>query len=81
MIINEINKYPLIIKHAQENDNPAILVDFILTLSRYYNSYYNSHRVIVWDEIIESRVIITKAFIQIVQNAMNICHIQIPNKI
>jgi arginyl-tRNA synthetase len=46
IIINEINKYPLIVKQAQENDNPATLVEFILNLSRYYNSYYNSHRII-----------------------------------
>lgn len=81
IIINEINRYPLIVKQAQENDNPATLVDFLLNLSRYYNSYYNSHRVIDGEKIIDTRVLITKAFIKVASNAMSICNIQVPNRI
>lgn len=81
IIINEINRYPLVVNQAQENDNPSTLVEFILNLSRYYNSYYNSHRVIDIDKVLENRVIITQAFIKVASNAMNICHIKIPNKI
>lgn len=80
-IINEINRYPLVITHAQKNDNPSILAEFILNLSRHYNSYYNSHRVIYGKEVIESRIIITKAFIGVASNAMKLFHIKIPNKI
>lgn len=81
IIINEINRYPLLLKQAQENDNPATLVEFILNLSRSYNSYYNSHRVIDNEKVMWSRVLITKSFINVIINAMNICHIQIPNRI
>jgi len=81
IIINEINRYPLVVKYAQENDNPHTLIDYLLNLSRNYNSYYNSHRVIDLEKVIETRVIITKAFIQIAKNALNICNIQIPNRI
>lgn len=81
IIINEINRYPLIIKQAQENDNPSTLIDYVLNLSRSYNSYYNSHRVINEWKIVEQRVIITQAFIQVARNALNICNIQIPNRI
>jgi len=79
-IIDEINKYPLIVKQSLENNNPSTLVEFILTLSRYYNSYYNSHRVIAGNEIFEHRVVITKALITVLTNAMKICSIDIPKK-
>ena len=81
IIINEINRYPLVINKSQENDNPSMLIEFLWNLSKYYNSYYNSHKVIHWNKIIETRLLITKAFIIVATNAMNIFHIQVPRRI
>jgi len=81
IIINDFNRYPIIIKTAQENDNPSILADYILNLSRNYNTYYNSYRVIDGKNIIKQRLFITKAFLQIALNAVKICKIQVPEKI
>ncbi len=80
-ILNEITRFPFVVKQASENSNPAIIIEFVLNLSRYYNSYYNSHRVIDADKLIKHRVFITKAVSKVLTNALNICHIQVPERI
>ena len=80
-ILNEITRFPLVVKQASENSNPAIIIEFVLTLSRYYNSYYNSHRVIDNDKLVIHRIFITKAVSKVLTNALNICHIQVPERI
>jgi arginyl-tRNA synthetase len=80
-ILNEITKFPLIVKQAWENHNPAVIAEFTLTLSRFYNSYYNSHRVLDNDKVIYSRVFITNAVSIVLKNALKICHIDVPERI
>jgi arginyl-tRNA synthetase len=80
-ILNELTKFPLVLKNACINSNPATLIEFTLNLARYYNSYYNSHRVIDNEKIIYSRVFITKAVSQALTNALKICHIDVPERI
>ena len=80
-ILNEILRLPLVVKQAWESSNPSVLVEYILNLSRNYNSYYNSHRVMDKQKIIESRVLLTKAVSIVLTNALKICHIEVPERI
>jgi len=80
-ILNEITRFSLVVKQASETSNPAVIIEFVLTLARYYNSYYNSHRVIDNDKVIKHRIFITKATSKVLMNALNICHIQVPERI
>lgn len=77
-IINQFNKYPLIIKNASDNDNPAILAEYLLNLSRNFNTFYNAYRVLDWSDY---RLKILESFIVIIKNWMNLLHIEVPNKI
>jgi len=78
ILINQFNKYPLVIKNASENDNPAILAEYVLNLSRNFNTFYNSYRVLDWSDY---RLKILESFIIIIENWMNLLHIKVPNKI
>jgi len=80
-ILNEILRFPLVIKQAWEKHDPSAIISFALNLSRFYNSYYNSARVIDNDNVIEHRIFITKAVSKVLKNALNICHIQVPERI
>jgi len=80
-ILNEITRFPLVVKQASENSNPAVIIEFVLNLSRYYNSYYNSHRVIDNDKLVKHRIFITKAVSKVLTNALKTCHIQVPERI
>ena len=78
ILINQFNKYPLIIKKASENDNPAILAEYLLTLARNFNTFYNAYRVLDWSNY---RLKLLESFIIIIENWMNVLHIRLPNKI
>lgn len=79
IIINDLNKYPLIVDYANSTDNPAVLCEYLLSLSKNYNSYYNSYRVLDWNS--DYRLKILEAFIQIVTNCVKILHIELPERI
>jgi len=79
-ILNEITRFPLVVKQAWESHNPAVITEFALTLARYYNSYYNAFRVIDWGKIVYKRAYITSAVAKVLENALNTCHIQVPER-
>lgn len=81
IILLELTRFPLVVKQAFENHNPAIIIDFVLNLSRAYNSYYNSFRVIEKDEVIIYRAFITKWVSIVLKNALKICNIESINRI
>lgn len=78
-IILELNKYPFVLSEASKKDNPAILIEYIMKLSRSYNTFYNSCYVL-WEEI-NHRLVITNSVVKILTNAMKVCNINIPEKI
>ena len=78
-IINELTRYPIIVKNATKHDNPAILTDYLSKLARNYNSYYASCPVL--NDGNEYRLIITGAVKQVLSNGMKLCHIEIPERI
>jgi len=45
-LINKINQFPLIIKQACKNHDPAVLAEFLYNIARDYNTYYNAHQVL-----------------------------------
>ena len=78
-IITQFSKFTLIVKKAAKLDNPAILAEYLLQLSRSYNSYYNSCPVLDWDN--DHRLIITKSVLQVLINWLKICHLEAPERI
>lgn len=80
ILINEIMRFPLVVNSILEFDNQATLIEYILDLCRTYNSYYNAYRVIHWNEVISHRIMITKAFLIVSKNAMQMCNIDVPEK-
>lgn len=82
MLLIEINKYPLIVKKSEEQENPAILLDWLGGLCRLYNSYYASQRVILEDwSVNEVAYALAKAFKQVAKNATVLCNIATPERI
>ena len=73
-LINKINQFPLIIQQAGENNDPAVLAEFLYTIAREYNAYYTNHQVLKGDN--NHRLLITKCVAQVIDNGMKICHIQ-----
>ena len=76
-----MDRYPMIILQAEETDNPALLVEWALMMCRLYNSYYSVQRVITEEWIQKKAYFITKAFAQVLENAMNLCHIKTPERV
>ncbi len=80
ILINEMNRFPLVIKEALEKNNPSVLVEFMLNLCQHYNNYYNTNRVLKNGIAIESKVNITKAFVTVLTNWLRICNVSVPDK-
>jgi arginyl-tRNA synthetase len=78
-LIIEMNKFPFVIQQASSIDNPALLAEYLSNLARLYNSYYNACPVL--DQEKDYRLIITSLVSDVLVKGMNICHIQIPEKI
>lgn len=80
ILINEINRFPLVIREALEKNNPSVLVEFLVSFSQYYNNYYNSNKVLQDDFAIKSKVDITRAVVTVLTNWLRICNVSIPDK-
>lgn len=78
-IIKKLIEFPDMIKLATKEYNPVKITDYLLKLSMLYNSYYTSHPVLQWNNLY--RTCITKAVSQVLDNWLQILHINSLDKI
>jgi arginyl-tRNA synthetase len=80
-LIKELSLYPQKLAEAARTDSPSVLAQYLLDLSRSYNSYYASFPVIKGDVVHEHRLVITKAVQTVLENGLKICAIECPERI
>lgn len=80
-LIKELIQYPQKVAEAARTDSPALLTQYLLELSRNYNSYYASFPVIKGEVVHEHRLVITKAVQTVLENGLNVCAIECPERI
>ncbi len=87
-LLLKIADYPRVVKLAWDKDDPSKITEFILQISRLFSSYYQdkserifekeSHSIISWKAY---KLGIYRGVVQVIKNAMTICHINLPDKI
>ena len=80
-LIKELSLYPQKVSEAARTDSPSVLAQYLLDLSRSYNSYYASFPVIKGDVVHEHRLVITKAVQTVLENGLRLCAIECPERI
>ncbi len=82
-LIKKLADFPRIILKSAENDNPAVLAEYLLSLANEYNSFYEKYRVLNDKNEIEFfiRFSITEAVAQVLENGMVFCHAPSPEVI
>ncbi|MBI5140533.1 MAG: arginine--tRNA ligase [Candidatus Vogelbacteria bacterium] len=80
IIIKLISDFPRIILRAGNEDNPAVLAEFLLTLSNKYNGYYEKYRVLNASGAMEHPYMLSihKAVILVLQKGLKLCHADPP---
>lgn len=79
-IVKLVSDFPRTILKASSQDNPAILTEFLLTLSNKYNGYYEKYRVLGADGGVESphMVSIHRAVTIVLEKGLKLCHADPP---
>lgn len=87
-ILLKIADYPRIVKLAWDKDDPSKITEYVLQLSRAFSSYYQDRDERIFEtgsyeikEWMKYKLSIYAAMIQVIKNAMHICHIELPHRI
>jgi arginyl-tRNA synthetase len=80
-ILKRIADLPFRAKAAALQDDPSLLAQALLELSRLYNTYYNAFPVLRGGEVHEHRLLLTNAVSMALRNGLSICHINCPDRI
>jgi len=80
-LIKQIAEYPRKVAEAARTDSPPVLVNYLLDLSRAYNSYYAGYPVLKGDEIHLHRLVITEAVKRVLENGLRLCQTECPERI
>lgn len=76
-----LQQVPLKVADASRRANPTFLLRHLVDIAMEYNSYYTVAPVLGDEGANESRLLITKAVMQALVNALAICHIDTPDSI
>ncbi len=81
-IIKHLKEFPMIVKLAGENYNPAGIINFVYELVKSYNSYYQSVSIIKISEkeIKNFRMNLSKMVARTIKNSMDLIGIELPDK-
>ncbi len=81
-LLKKVASLPEIVLKAGETDNPAIVAEFLLNLANEYNSYYENHEVLLSGKLeYPHRLLITYAVAVALENGLNLCHADVPERI
>ncbi|MET7937543.1 arginine--tRNA ligase [Streptomyces sp. NPDC005322] len=81
LLILRLLEFPEKVAKAADEDDPAVLVRHLLDLAGIYNSYYASAPVLQGDQANEFRLLITKSVQTVLENGLDLCHVECPPKI
>jgi arginyl-tRNA synthetase len=81
VLVKQILDFPRVVLKAAESDNAAVLAGYLLSLSNFYNSYYEKFRVLGADGKIDipHRLTLAAAVARVLDNGMRICHAPAPD--
>ena len=81
-LISLILEYPVIINQSSVNLNPSFLANYLYTLAKRYNHFYQTHRILNLDaeNDINFRVTISKKVSNLICSGMQLLGISVPDK-
>jgi len=81
-LIKLILSYPIVLSHSASNLNPALIANFLYTLSKEYNHFYQKIPILNMEEKndINFRVTISKKVSVLIHAGMNLLGIKVPVK-
>jgi arginyl-tRNA synthetase len=81
-LAKKIAEFPRVLLRSVEDDNPATLANYLLTLANEYNTYYEKSKVLEDGKLLYShRLLITTAVATVLANGLKICHAEAPQVI
>jgi arginyl-tRNA synthetase len=80
-LILKLQELPSKITRTVSEDNPAILLRYLLDLAALYNSYYTTSPVLEGETANGFRLMITQAVQYTLVNGLRLCHVECPAKI
>ncbi len=81
VLIPKILEFPSKVAKAASEENPSLLVRYLLDLAAVYNTYYASSPVLEGSKANEFRLLITRAAQLALTNGLSLCHVECPEKI
>ena len=81
LLILRLLEFPERVARAADEDNPPILVRYLLEIAGLYNSYYASAPVLQGDHVNEFRLLITSSVQHVLVTGLKLLHITSPPKI
>ena len=81
-IIKLLHDYPEITKQAAELLSPAIIANYTYELAREYNQFYHDHYILgeADKNVMNFRLVLTSAVGSIIQKAMSLLGIEMPER-
>lgn len=80
-VIKKIEEFPVIIKDAQEKNEPSIITRHIVDLAQAFNRFYHDHPVLVDDKDIKmARLALVYAVKEVIGVGLNLLGIKAPEK-
>jgi arginyl-tRNA synthetase len=81
-VIRLIYKYPAVVREAGETLSPAIIANYTYELVKEYNQFYHDHPVVKEEDIAvrDFRLVLSKITGGIVQSAMKMLGIEVPER-
>lgn len=80
VLVSKIFDYQNAVKRAFKQKDPSIVAKFALSLARDFNSYYANTKILVDDEMLESRLLLIKAVSTVLKNALDLLGIRAPEQ-
>ena len=80
-LLRKIYKYPYILKASREKDEPSILTNYILDLTKEFSNYYTENKILVEDEKERNtKLFLSSIIASIIKNACKIMGMELPQK-
>lgn len=74
----KLSEFPWIVKKSAMEYKPNLIARFVLDLARLFNHYYQEHKILQWDPLVQNiRIKYIEAVGQVMQNWLNLMGIDI----
>jgi arginyl-tRNA synthetase len=79
-VITLLNDFPQIVKHAYEKFDPSMIAKYTIHLSQAFNKYYSQVRILQNDNLMKSRLSLTKAVTIVLTEGLRLLGINAPEE-